>query len=172
MKVAALTGARRFDAAREALRECDRIAGGRQSPQLERLDSTRGDLARLAGEFDEAVIHYTRSLTTAELRMDPRSIYRGACGLARVLARKELDGPALELAGISEAQADDLEAEGFELVGFPFDDGELERASERVGGEVAQALIAEGRAVPAGQRVKRACHLAFQASASPEALAR
>lgn len=165
-KVGGLVAARRFESAREALDECDRIADGRRSPMLERLDSTRGDLALLSGETDDAIHHYTRSITTAELRVNPTQMYWDTRALAHALARKQQDQAALELIGISRAQAEDLTKEGYELIEFPFDDGALGSAVARVRPEVGEALISTGRRVPASRRVKRVCGLAFQAVAS------
>lgn len=152
-----------LERAAEQLAESGRIGDTVDAKALWHLDTLSGDLAVLSGQPRRAFEHYARSLEAAQARGDHLQVFHDLEGVANALAVLEDDTMALEVAGMAEAQGQD--------VGRPVA-GTDERllggdalaavavAAERVGAELAADLKARGRAVAAGSRVSVACQLA------------
>jgi hypothetical protein len=87
-------------------------------------------------------------------------VYFDLAGLANALAGLELDDDAVEVHAIARSQADDLGSSATELGVHLLGDSWIRGAAERLGPERESAARARGTAVPAGQRVARACALA------------
>ena len=146
-----------LDLAAEQIAESERIGAVVDAKALWHRDTMMGDLAMLSGRPREALKHFAWSLHAAEARGDQLQVSHDLESLATVLATLHEDRAALELAGMAEAQGQDVGAAkadehflGGQAVGT---------ARERVGAEVAADLVARGRAVPAGNRATMAWRL-------------
>jgi predicted ATPase/class 3 adenylate cyclase len=121
--------------------------------------SLQADLAMLQDRLHEALEHYALSIESAQQRGDGLQTMFDMFAIANVLGAVEDDGAALEVIGLSEAQARDVggsRAEGPFLLG----NAHVEAAERRLGAARSTELKERGSAIAAGQRVLRACELA------------
>jgi predicted ATPase len=149
-----------LDLAAQQLVECGRIGATVDAKALWHLDTLSGDLAVLSGRPREAFEPYARSLETAQARGDQLQVFHDLEGVANALAILHQDTEALEVAGLAEAQGQDIGRPTAETAGDLLGDDAVAAATERVGAALAADLKAHGRAVPAGNRVTVACRLA------------
>lgn len=147
------------DRAAEQQAEAERIGEAADAEFIWRRHTVYGDLAALTGRHAEALGHYAHSLEEAQLRGNEMQVIFDLLGVANALASVQEDEHSAEVAGMADQQVAELggpEASGSHLMGQE----PLLAARERLGAAGAAACDARGRAVPAGQRVTRACELA------------
>jgi tetratricopeptide (TPR) repeat protein len=149
-----------LDRAAEQLAESGRIGATAEAKALWHLDTLSGDLAVLSGRPRGAFEHYARSLEAAQARGDHLQVFHDLEGVANALAILQEDTDALEVAGLAEAQGQDVSGPTAVMAEHLLGEDAVAAAEERVGAAVAADLKARGRAVPAGNRVTRACQLA------------
>jgi hypothetical protein len=87
-------------------------------------------------------------------------VYFDLVGMAIALAALHRDEDAVEVTALARSQAEDLGGRAGEVLGHSLGESWIEQATERLGPERESAARARGTAVPAGQRVARACALA------------
>ena len=148
-----------FDRAPEQQAEAERIGEAADAEFIWRRHTVYGDLAALTGRTPEALGHYAQSLEEAQIRGNEMQVMFDLLGVANTLASLQEDEDSAEVAGMAEQQIAELggpEASGAHLLGKEA----IIAARERLGAAGAAACDARGRAVPAGQRVTRACELA------------
>jgi predicted ATPase len=148
-----------FDRSAELMAEAERVGGPVDAEFLWRRHTVHGDSAALSGHPADALEHYARSLEEAQVRGNEMQVVFDTLGVANALAALGDDDQAAEVAGMAEQQIAELggpEASGVHLLG---QDGIL-AARERLGPVATAECDGRGRAVPAGQRVTRACELA------------
>ena len=148
-----------LDGAAKQLQEAASIGATVDAKTLCHQDTLTGDLAVLTKEYAVALEHYARSLEAAQARGDQLQIYHDLWSVADVLAVLHDDAAALEIAGLAEAQTQDMR--GPAAVGSHYGLGDaIGAAHDRTGATLASELKARGRAVPAGNRVTVACRRA------------
>jgi predicted ATPase/class 3 adenylate cyclase len=148
-----------LDRAVEILAEAERVGEESDSAFLWRQHTVRGDLAALSGRPSDALGHYADSLEIAEARGNEAQVLFDLMGVADTLGGLGVDEDALLVGGMAAQQISELggpEASGVHLLG---QEG-IAAARQRAGAVVAADWDARGRAVPAAQRVARACLLA------------
>ena len=129
---------------------------------LEARDTLEADLALMHGQPHYALTNYARSMQTAQARGDVQQVWYDLRGVAGALALAGDDAEALEVVGLAESQARELGARADAAQGLPGGDHIL-AAEGRLGPHMVRELKALGVAVPAGERVVRACHLTMMA---------
>ena len=100
-----------------------------------------------------------RSLEEAQLRGNEMQILFDLLGVASALAQLGADEDALEVAAMGEQQVAELGIPGASAVHLLGQDQHL-GARERLDATKVRESEARGQAIPAGQRVTRACELA------------
>jgi hypothetical protein len=143
----------------ELARSADPIGEAADSEFLWRRHTVYGDHAAMVGRPLEALVHYAESLEQAQIRGNEMQILFDLIGVASALAAGGADEDAVEVAALAEKQIDELGIPGASAVHLLGQDQHLE-ARRRLDPEVIQEREARGQAVPAGQRVSRACELA------------
>jgi len=156
------------DIAAERLEEAANVGAPVDAKTLWHLDTLMGDLAVLRHEPAVALERYARSLEAAQTRGDQLQIYHDLWSVAGVLASLHDDVAALEIAGLAEAQTQDMRGPAAVASHYGLDDA-IGEANARVGAALGSELKTRGRAVPAGNRVTVACHWARAATASERA---
>lgn len=149
-----------LDRAAEQLTEAERIGTPVDAKALWHIDTMRGDVAALSGRFEEALGYQLRSLEAAQARSDELQVLHDLAGTARSLLALGEVTAALEVAGLTEAQAADVQGPTVEDRELILRSEELDAADSRLEPGVAAEMRARGTAVPAGNRVTRAIQLA------------
>jgi predicted ATPase/class 3 adenylate cyclase len=126
---------------------------------LWRRHTIYGDHAALSGRPHEALGHYANSLEEAQTRGNEMQILFDLFGVASALADAGADEAAVEVAALTDKQLAEMGVSGATAVHLLGQDKHL-AARERLAAATLQACEVRGRAVPAGQRVTRACQLA------------
>lgn len=159
METQALIASGALDQAEQTLEEARRVGEPVNASVLRYVDTQLGDLALARGRPADALEPYARSLESAEARGDGLQVYLDLAGMAIALAALDRDEDALEVNALARSQVEDLGGSAAEMLGHTLGESRIDRAAERLGPERV-AAEARGRAVPAGQRVARACALA------------
>ena len=136
------------------------IGEAADSEFLWRRHTVYGDHAAMAGRPLEALAHYAESLEQAQIRGNEMQILFDLIGVASALAAAGADEDAVEVAALAEKQVDELGIPGASPPVHALGQDQHLAARRRLGPEVTQEREARGQAVPAGQRVSRACELA------------
>jgi class 3 adenylate cyclase/predicted ATPase len=160
MQTQALVASGALDEAEQTLEEARRVGEPVDSSALVYVDTQLGDLAVARGRPADALEPYARSLESAEARGDGLQVYFDLEGMAIALAALDRDEDALEVKALARSQVEDLGGRAAEILGHFLGESWIEQAAERLGPEGVAAAEARGHAVPAGQRVARACALA------------
>jgi predicted ATPase len=127
----------------------------------------RGDLALLSDQPLKAIEHYSRSLEIAQQEGHAVQVYFDLVGLADAMAMSGRDRDALEIAGIAEAHAAEIGAEGgaeWHVHGHDH----IRESPSRLGPKAAERSRTRGRAVPTSRRVVRTGELARAATSEQE----
>ena len=148
-----------LDRAAELLVEAGEIGAPVDAKMLEARDTLEADLALLSRRPREACEHYARSMESAQARADVQQVWFDLCGTAAALALAGDDAEALEVVGLAASQARENGAHANAAQGI-LGWEHVEAAEERLGPERVEELKTLGVAVPAGERVVRACDLA------------
>ena len=146
--------------AAERLEEAERIGAPVDASKLWNVETVYGDVAMSSGRPQEALEHYARSLDAAQARGDGLQVLFDLQGVATALAVLRHDADALEVVGLAEAYGVEVGGASAKTVGHLLGGDSLVAAEQRVGPAGALELNARGHAVPAGNRVTRACQLA------------
>jgi len=148
-----------LERAAELIRKAEEIGTPVDAALLWASDSVKADLAMLQGRSRDALEHYASSAESAEQRGDGLQAMFDMFAIANVLAGIEVDGPALEVIGLSDAQARDVG--GAHATGpFLLGSSNIGAAEQRLGALGSAEFKQRGSAVAAGRRVLRACELA------------
>ncbi len=148
-----------LDRARELLVEAGEIGAPVDAKMLEARDTLEADLALLSRRPRDALEHYARSMESAQARADVQQVWFDLCGTAAALALSGDDAEALEVVALAESQARENGAHANAAQGV-LGWEHVVAAAERLGPRRVGELKALGVAVPAGERVVRACDLA------------
>ncbi len=146
--------------AAKQLAEAASIGTPVEAQWLSTIESQWGDLARVSGQPQEALKHYAESLEAAQARGDALQITPDLQTVATCLAALHQDTAALEVAGLAQAHAHELNGQALDAPWPIWLGDDLANAEARVGAEIAADLKASGHALPGGSRVTRACQLA------------
>jgi tetratricopeptide (TPR) repeat protein len=162
MEAQALIQAGRLDDARDRFAEIEQLVALERPYLYEKRETIYGDIEQQAGRPHAAVPHYIRSLLWAEANTDAGQILFDLLGTAIALAATGATAEALEVQGLTLAQASELHGQALERLDHIhiLDAAVLDAAADQLGAERAEAQRARGRAVPAARRVSRACELA------------
>jgi tetratricopeptide (TPR) repeat protein len=152
-----------LDRAAELLAEGGEIGAPVDAQMLQGPDALEADLALLRGRPRDALEHYARSVESAQTRTDFLQVWFDLCGIACALALAGEDTEALEVVGLAESLAREGGAHA-PAGGNPARE-HVVAAEQRLGPQKIGELKALGLAVPAGERVVRACDLARAAKA-------
>jgi predicted ATPase len=158
----ALLFADRIDEAQVVFAEALRVHAVTPSKLTESADTFRGDLAMRLRRPVEALAPYSRSLSVAEAGGNRLQVLFDLMGLASALGALGHDEESLELAGMVAAEGGEVASvSDFAAMSFShlLGDADIAAARSRLG-DVADARVAAGRAVPAARRVAHACALA------------
>jgi predicted ATPase/class 3 adenylate cyclase len=148
-----------LERASELITKAEEIGAPVDAALLWASDSVKADLAMLQGRSRDALEQYASSAESAEQRGDGLQAMFDMFAIANVLAGIEVDGPALEVIGLSDAQARDVG--GAHATGpFLLGNSNIGAAEQRLGALASAELKERGSAVAAGRRVLRACELA------------
>ncbi len=153
-----------LDRAAELLVEAGEIGAPVDATLLQARDTLEADLALLSRRPRDALDHYTRSMESAQARLDVQQVLFDLCGTAAALALSGDDAEALEVVGLAESHAREVGAHADAAQGI-LGWEHIAAAEERLGPHRVEELKARGVAVPAGQRVIRAFALARLARA-------
>jgi predicted ATPase/class 3 adenylate cyclase len=145
-----------LDRAGELLNEAGEIGAPVDAKMLEARDTLEADLALMRGQPHDALTSYVRSMQTAQARGDAQQVWYDLRGAAGALALAGEDAEALKVVGLAESQARELGARADAAEGLP-GGGHILAAEGRLGPQRVRELKALGVAVPAGERVVRAC---------------
>ena len=148
-----------LDRAAELLVEAGEIGAPVDAKMLEARDTLEADLGLLSRRPRDALEHYARSMESAQTRGDVQQVWFDLCGTAAALVLSGNDAEALEVVGLAESQARENGAHPNAAQGI-LGWEHIVAAEERLGTHRVEGLRARGVAVPAGQRVIRACDLA------------
>jgi predicted ATPase/class 3 adenylate cyclase len=148
-----------LDRAAELLVEAGEIGAPVDAAMLQGGATLEADLALLSRRPRDALEHYARSMESAQARADVQQVWFDLCGTAAALALSGNDAEALEVVGLAESQARENGAHANAAQGIPGWE-HIVAAEERLGTHRVEELKARGVAVPAGQRVIRACDIA------------
>ena len=148
-----------LDRAAELLVEAGEIGAPVDAKMLEARDTLEADLGLLSRRPRDALEHYARSMESAQARGDVQQVWFDLCGTAAALVLSGNDAEALEVVGLAESQARENGAHPNAAQGI-LGWEHIVAAEERLGTHRVEGLRARGVAVPAGQRVIRACDIA------------
>jgi predicted ATPase/class 3 adenylate cyclase len=121
------------------------------------VDSGKGDIALVAGRYEEAAQAYLRSMTAAAARRDRLQVLIDLQCFAAAMAAAGHHDAGLEVAGAAEAEGAEIGCDvpsGYEA--FAVMGEALAAARQALGPEAAPAAVARGRAVPSGGRIEQA----------------
>jgi tetratricopeptide (TPR) repeat protein len=146
--------------AAEQLAEAERVGAPADASKIRAADTLRGDIAMASGRPGDSLEYYAKSLEGAQAREEHLQVLFDLLGIATALARLRDDTGALEVAGLAAAQGADIGGPAANIITHMLGDDALTAADARAGSVRSAELKARGRAVPAADRVARACQLA------------
>jgi predicted ATPase/class 3 adenylate cyclase len=148
-----------LDRARELHAAAAAIGEAADAEFLWRRHTSYGDYAALSGRPHEALGHYANSLEEAQIRGNELQVLFDLFGVASALGAVGADEDAIEVAALADQQIAELGIPGATAVHLMGQDQHL-GVRKRLDAATLEASEARARAVPAGQRVTRACQLA------------
>jgi hypothetical protein len=146
------------------LAEAERIGRPVEAVLIDRRMTVYADLSMALGRPREALERYAQSLEYAQAAGNELQVMFDLLGVANALSVLQDDENVLELVGMADAHVSELAGPGNRAKGHLLGEAEVAACRARLGPEREAAALARGRAVPAAQRVDRACTLARAAS--------
>jgi predicted ATPase len=153
------------DRALELMAAAEPIGEAMDAEFLWRRHTLYGDHAALTGRPREALESYAQSLEEAQLRGNEIQTLFDLIGVASALAALGADEDAVEVAAMAHKQMTELGIHAATAVHL-LSQEEHPAAAERLEAGRAKQAELRGHAVPAGQRVPRACEIARVRAAS------